>query len=138
MAFLEFAQILWEASKPTIDLTDNKSNTRFFLTKDIPPSLWKAWHYVVQFDFKIAHITSSVNTAADFFSKLQRKVTEKIHLNFGEDVQTTPIEVKTSTSGVADEEHFFLTQNFDEDETAAQTLERKEQFRKKATEWVAD
>ena len=138
MAFLEFAQILWEASKPTIDLTDNKSNTRFFLTKDIPPSLWKAWNYVVQFDFKIAHITGSVNTAADFFSKLQRKVTEKIRLKFGEDVQTTAIEVKTSSSDVADEENFFLTQKFDEDETAAQTLERKEQFGKKATEWVAD
>ena len=39
MAFLEFAQILWEATKPTIVLTDNKSVTRFFQTKAIPPSL---------------------------------------------------------------------------------------------------
>ena len=39
MAFLEFARILWEATKRTIVLTDNKSVTRFFQTKAIPPSL---------------------------------------------------------------------------------------------------
>ena len=33
IAFLEFAHILWEATKPTIVLTDNKSVTRFFQTK---------------------------------------------------------------------------------------------------------
>ena len=33
MAFLEFAHILWEASKPTIVLTDIKSNTSFFREK---------------------------------------------------------------------------------------------------------
>ena len=39
MTFLEFAHILWEATKPTIVLTDNKSVTRFFQTKAIPPAL---------------------------------------------------------------------------------------------------
>ena len=42
MAFLEFAHIFWEATKPTIVLTDNKSVTRFFQTKAIPPTLWNA------------------------------------------------------------------------------------------------
>ena len=56
MAFLEFAHILWEATKPTIVLTDNKSVTRFFQTKAIPPALWNACDYVLQFNFKIAHI----------------------------------------------------------------------------------
>ena len=68
MAFLEFAHILWETSKPTIVLTDNKSVTRFFQTKAITPSLWNACDYVLQFNFKIAHIAGSVNTAADFLS----------------------------------------------------------------------
>ena len=67
MAFLEFAHILWEATKPTIVLTDNKYVTRFFRTKAIPPSLWNACDYVLQFNFKIAHIAASVNTAVDFF-----------------------------------------------------------------------
>ena len=39
MAFLEFAHISWEATKRTIVLTDNKSVTRFFQTKAIPPAL---------------------------------------------------------------------------------------------------
>ena len=107
MAFLEFAHILWEATKPTIVLTDNKSVTRFFQTKAIPPSLWNACDFVLQFNFKIAHIAGSVNTAADFFSRLNLKVTERIRLKIREAVQTTPIEVTTSSSDVADEEQFF-------------------------------
>ena len=62
MALLEFVHILWEASKPTIVLTDNKSVTRFFQTEANPPSLWNACDYVLQFNFKIAHIAGSVNT----------------------------------------------------------------------------
>ena len=38
-AFMEYSHILWGSSKPTIVLTDNKSVTRFFQTKMIPPSL---------------------------------------------------------------------------------------------------
>ena len=60
MAFLEFAHILWEATKPTIVLTDNKSVTRFFQTKAIPPYLWNACDYVLQLNLKIAHIAGSV------------------------------------------------------------------------------
>ena len=91
MAFLELAHILWEVSKPTIVLTGNKSITRIFQTKVSSPSLWNACDYVLQFNFKIAHIGGSVNTAADFLSRLELKATEKIHLKISEDVQTTPI-----------------------------------------------
>ena len=80
MVFLEFAHNLWEATKPTIVLTENKSVTRFFQTKAIPPTLWNACDYMLQFNFKIAHIAGSVNTAADFLSRLELKVTEKILL----------------------------------------------------------
>ena len=84
MAFLEFAHILWEGTKPTIVLTDNKSVTRFLQTKAIPPALWNACDYVLQFTFKIAHVAGSVNTAADFLSRLELKVTEKIRLKIRE------------------------------------------------------
>ena len=93
MAFLEFAHFLWETSKPTIVLADNKSVSRFFQKKAISPSLWNECDYVLQFNFKIAEIVGSVNTVADFFSRLELKVTEKIHLKIREDVQTTPIVV---------------------------------------------
>ena len=138
MVFLEFAHILWETTKPTIVLTDNKSVTRFFQTKAIPTSLWNACDYVLQFNFKIAHIAGSVNTAADFLSGLELKVTERIRLKIREDVQTTPIEVTTSSSDVADEEQFFFMHTDDQDETEEQILQRKEQSRDKALEWVAN
>ena len=127
MAFLEFAHILWETSNPTIVLTDNKSVTRFFQTKAIPPFLWSACDYVLQFNVKIAHIAGSINTTADFFSKLELKVTEKIHLNVRDDVQTTPIAVSTTSSGVADEKQFFFMQADGQDKTEEQILQRKEQ-----------
>ena len=136
MVFLEFAHILWETSKPTIVLTDNKSVTRFFQTKAIPPSLWNACDYVLQFNLKIAQIAGSVSTAADFLSRLELKVTEKIHLKIREDVQTTSIEVSTSSSDVSDEEQFFFAQPDGQNETEEQILQRKQQSQKKAAEWV--
>ena len=137
MAFLEFAHILWEATKPTIVLTDNKSVTRFFQTKAIPPALWNACDYVLQCNFKIAHIAGSVNTAAVFLSRLELKVTEKIRLKIREDIHTTPIEVTTS-SDVADEEQIFFTSADDVKESEEQTLERKEQSRQNAKQWTAN
>ena len=138
IAFLEFAHILWETSKPTFDLTDNKSVARFFQTKAIAPSLWNACDYVLQFNFNIAHIAGSINTAADFLSRLELKVTEKVHLKIREDVQTTPKEVSTSSSDVAYEEQFFFTQTNGRDETDEQILQQKEQSQKKAAEWVVN
>ena len=93
---------------------------------------------MLQFNFKIAHIAGSVNTAADFLSRFELKVTERIRLKIREDVQTTPIEVTTSSSGVADEEQFFFTQTDDQDETEEQIIQRKEQSRKKAAECVVN
>ena len=138
MAFFEFAHILWEATKPTIVLTDNKPVTRFFQTKAIPPALWNDCDYVLQFNFKIAHINGSVNTAAHFLSRLELKVTEKIRLKIREDIQTTPIGVTTSSSDVADEEQFFFTHADDTNESEEQTLERKEQSRQNAKQWAAN
>ena len=136
IAFLEFAHILWEATKPTIVAKDNKSVTRFFQTNTIPPSLWNACDHVLQFSFIIAHVAGSVNTAANFLSRLELKVTERIRLKIREDVQATLIEVTTSSSDVADEEQFIFAQADGEDETGEQTLERKEQSRKEAIKWV--
>ena len=126
MAFREFAHILWETTKPTIVLTDKNSVTRLSQTKAIPPSLWIACDYVPQFNFKKAHIAFSLNTAADFLSGLELKVTENIRLKIREDVQATPIEVTTSSSDVAEVEHFFFIQTDAEEDTEEQTPERKE------------
>ena len=138
MAYLEIAHVSWEAKKLTIVLKDNKSITRFFQTKAIPPSLWSACNYVLQFIFKIAHLAGSVNTTADFFSRLELKVTEKIHLKIWQVVPTTPIEVTTSSSDVADGKQFFFTQTDGQGETEEQIVQRKEQSREFAAEWVVN
>ena len=69
---------------------------------------------------------------------MELKVTEKIHLKIREDVQTTPIEVSTSSSDVADDEQFFFTQTDSQKETEEQILQRKEQSQKKAAGWVVN
>ena len=109
----------------------------FLQTKAIPPSLWEACDYVLQFNFIIAHFAGSVNTAADIPSRQELKVTEKIRLKIWEDVQTIPIEVTTSSSDVADEEEFLFTQADSGDETEEKIFQLKQQSRKKATKWVA-
>ena len=93
---------------------------------------------MLQFNFKIAHIAGSVNTAADFLSRLELKVTKRIRLKIREDVQTTPIEVTISSSDVADEEQFFFTRTDDQDETEEQILQRKEQSCEKTAVWVVN
>ena len=79
MALLEFAHILWEATKPTIVLTDNKSVTRFSKQRQSHQHSGMC-DYVLQFNFKKAHIAGSVNTAADFLSGIELKVTENIRI----------------------------------------------------------
>ena len=138
MAFLEFAHILWKATKPTIVLRDNKSVTRFFQTNAIPPALWSACYYVLQFHFKIAHIAGSVKPAADILSRLELKVLEKMRLKIREDIQTTHIEVTTSSSDVADVEHIIFTHADDNNESEEQTLQRKEQSKQHAKQCAAN
>ena len=81
---------------------------------------------MLQINFKIAHIVGSVNTAAGFLSGLKPKVTEKIRLKIREDIHTTPIEVTTSSSDVADGEKLLFTHADDGIESEEQTLERKD------------
>ena len=133
MAFLEFAHILWETTKPTIVLTDNKSVTRFFQTKAILPSLWNACDYVLQFNSRIAHIAGSVNTRVFPFTTRVKSQRKDPSQNQGRCANNT-IEVTTSSSDVADEEQFFFMHTDDQDETEEQILQKKEQSREKAEE----
>ena len=93
---------------------------------------------MLQFILKIAHIAGSVYNAADFLSRLELKVTEKIRLKIREDIQTTHIEVTTSSSDVAVEEQFFFTHANDSTESEEKTLERKEQSRQNAKQWAVN
>ena len=137
MAFLKLAHILREASKRTNVLTNIESVSPFFQTEEISPSLWNACDYLLQLNFKLAHMAGSVNITADFLSGLKLKVTEMNRFKIREDVQTTPIEVTTSSSYVAVEEQFF-TQADSGDETEEQIHQRKRESLEKATKLVAN
>ena len=124
----------WEATKSTID----KKNTYVFLTDEaIPPSMWNAFQYVPQFNFKKTCIAGSVNTAAGFLSGLELKVTYRIRLKNREDIQLTHLRwQRPPPMSLMKTKQFFLTQADNENETEDQTLARKEQSRKTAAEWM--
>ena len=126
-AFKEFGHIFWGTPKPVIILTDNKSVTRFFQAKIIPPTLWNACDYVIQFNFTIAHIPGKNNTAADYLSRLEISPKEKLILRIREDIPTTPIELHVQSAGVSEEGQIFFTD--DDDETEEQILQRKRNAR---------
>ena len=92
---------------------------------------------MLPFNFKKAHIAGSINTTADFFYGLELKVTEKIRLKILENIQTTSIDLTTSSMDVADAEQFF-SQVDDKIETKVPTLVGKEQYWYNAKEWVAN
>ena len=124
-AFKEFGHIFWGTPKPVLILTDNKSVTRFFQTKIIPPPLWNACDFVIQFNFTIAHIPGKNNTAADYLSRMEMDPTEKLVLKVRADVETQPIEVNVQSAGVSEEEQVFFTE--EDNETEEQIWERKRQ-----------
>ena len=81
---------------------------------------------MLQLYSKVAHTAGSVNTAAEFLSRLELKFTETLRLKIREDIQTTPIEFTTFSQDVADEEQFFFSQADNKDESEEQTLQRKQ------------
>ena len=93
---------------------------------------------MLQLHFKIAQINGSLNTAADFLSRLDLKFTGKIRFKTREELQTTHIDVTTSSSDVAAEEQIFFTPTDEEDEFEKQGVGSKNHSRKNATQWEAN
>ena len=82
-------------------MTDSKSVTRFFQTETIPPPLWIAWEFVLQFKFTSAHIPRKLNNAAEFLSRLEKGPNEKMITKIREDIPTKSIEVNIESTGNA-------------------------------------
>ena len=127
-AFKELGHIFWGAPKSVIILTDNKAVTRFFQTKIVPPALWNACDYVIQFNFVKTHIPGAQNTAADYLSRLEADPKDNLVMKIREDVQTLLIEINVQSAGVSQEERIFYTN--DDDESEGQNWARKEAIRK--------
>ena len=115
-AFVEFGHLMWGSTFPVILFTDNTSITSFFQAKLIPPALWNACDYVLQYNFVIAHVADSMNAAADFLSRTEVNLVEKLKMSIGNDIQTRAIEVNIQSSGVVEEEQIYILHDnkFDE------------------------
>ena len=73
----------------------------FSQTNLIPPPLWNACHFVLHFNFVIAHILGKMITAAGFLSKLGADPNETIVLRVEEDIAIKLIEVNIVSAGIA-------------------------------------
>ena len=102
-------------------MTDSKLVTTFFQTKMIPPPLWIACDFVLQYNFKIAHIPGKTNTTADFLSRLELNSNEKKILKIREDIPTKQIEVNIESTGIAQGEPVFFDTT-DQQETTEKEL----------------
>ena len=80
-AFKEFGHFFWGAPKSVIILTDNKTVTLLFQTIIVPPALWNACDFVIQFIVVIAHIPGAQTTAADHLSRLESDQGQISHEN---------------------------------------------------------
>ena len=129
-AFSEFGHLMWGSIFPVIVFTDSRSVTRFFQTKILPPPLWNACDYVLQYNFVIAHVAGAMNTAADFLSRAEVNPTEKLEMNIRNDVATKAIEVNIQSTGVAEEETLYILP--DESPTEQQLWEEKNTIRSMA------
>ena len=116
-------------------MTDNRSVTRFFQLKAIPPTLWNACDNVLQFNFHIMHVAGTQNTAADFLSRIDVNTKEKVELKIRNDILIRPIQVNLQSTDVADEEQFFFLPD-ETIETDEEILLQKEQARQTALDEV--
>ena len=107
-AFVEFGHLMWGSTFPVIVFTDNRSVTRFFQAKLIPPALWNACDYVLQYNFVIAHVAGSMNTAADFLSRTEVNPVEKLELTIRNDIHTKANEENIQSSGIVEEEQIYI------------------------------
>ena len=117
---------------PVIVFTDNHSVTRFFQTKIIPPPLWNACDYVLQYNFVIAHVAGAMNTAADLLSRAEINPSGKLEMNIRNDVTTKAIEVNIQSTGVTEEEPLYIL--LQDIPTEQQLWEEKETLRRIAKE----
>ena len=123
---------MWGSVFPVIVFTDNRSVTGFFQTKIIPPPLWNACNYVLQYKFVIARVAGAMNIAAGFLSRAEVNPTEKLEMNIRNDVTTKAIEVNTQSTGVTEEEPLYILPQ--DIPTEQQLWEEKETLRRIAKE----
>ena len=90
-----FEANIWGATKyPIILLTDNKSLTRFFQSKTLPPSLWSKAEYFMSFNLILGHIPGRANAAADYLSRMYVNPDTKFKLQLKDRLPIHDVEIE--------------------------------------------
>ena len=113
---------------PSHKCSQTIAQSRFFQSKLIPPALWNACNYVLQYNFVVAHVAGSRNTAADL-SRTEIDPTEKLEMIIRNDIQTKVIEVNIQSSGIVEEEQLYVLPDNENDEN--QLWEEKQMYENK-------
>ena len=85
---------------------------------------------MLQYNFVIAHVAGSINTAADILSRTEVNPIEKLEMTIRNDIHTNAIKVNIQSSGIVEEERIYILPDDEVDEN--QVLEEKENVRNQA------
>ena len=96
----------------------------------IAPALWNACDYVLQYNFVIAHVAGTMNTAAAFLSRTEVDPTEKLEMTIRNDIHTEAIEVNIQSFCIVKEEQIYVLLDDELDEN--QIWEEKQNNRNQA------
>ena len=116
-AFEAFEHYIWGVtSNPIINLTDNKSVSRFFQAKRLPTNIWNAVDYVLSFRFLLGHIPGKANAAADYLSRVHVNPATKFKLKVDNKVPIKNIDIQI-LSNTPDHSLNSIQNNFYTNET---------------------
>ena len=118
-----FSHYIWGSSKQVIILTDNKSLTKFFQSKVIPPSLWNCLDRILAFNIVIAHIPGRANYAADFLSRMENDKTATMSLKLTDRIPVKEIEIDTEAQNPDVELNVLLDAEISNDEVKLDVLD---------------
>ena len=88
-----FSHFICGSDNPVLVLTENKSPTRLFRAKTVPPSLWNNFDRGVAFNMVVAHFHGKANAAADFLSRLQSDPNGTIELKLTDRIPIREVEI---------------------------------------------
>ena len=115
-ALEHFGQYIWGCGKPVLVLTDNRSLTKFFQAKTVPPALWNFLDRVLSFDIVVRHIPGAAKAAADFSSSMNNDSNETFTLK-----KTNRIPVKEIEASMTSKTPDLFISELDHSQTTEQS-----------------
>ena len=94
----------------------------------IPPAFWNPCDYALEYNFVMAHVAGSMNTAADFFTS--RTEVDTTEMTIRNDIRTRAIEMSIQSTGIVEEEQIYVLPDDEIDEN--QLWEEKQNVRNQA------